>query len=63
VLPDENEAVVDAFLAATPTFTRGDAAAELARAGVALDTGRALQLYPHKHGCDGFYAEVLARTA
>ena len=63
VLPDENEAVVAAFLAANPAFTRGDAAADLARAGIKLDTGRALQLLPHKHGCDGFYAEVLARTA
>ena len=59
VLPDENEAVVDAFLAAHPAFARGDAAAELARAGIALDTGPALQLFPHRHGCDGFYAAVL----
>jgi 16S rRNA (cytosine967-C5)-methyltransferase len=61
VLPDENEAVVDAFLAAHPEFVLGDAAAELARAGIALDTGRALKLLPHTHGCDGFYAAVLAR--
>jgi len=62
VLPDENEAVVAAFLAANPAFTRCDATAELARAGINLDTGPALQLFPHTHGCDGFYAEVLART-
>jgi len=63
VLPDENEAVVSAFLAANSAFTRVDAAAELARAGVILDTGPSLQLFPHKQGCDGFYAEVLARAA
>ena len=63
VLPDENEAVVDAFLAAHPGFVRGNAAAELAQAGIPLDTGPALRLFPHKHGCDGFYAAVLARTA
>jgi len=63
VLPDENEAVVDAFLAAHPAFARGDAAAEFAHAGIPLDTGPALRLFPHKHGCDGFYAAVLARTA
>ncbi len=62
VLPDENEAVVDAFLAAHPAFARGDAAAEFAHAGIPLDTGPALRLLPHKHGCDGFYAAVLART-
>jgi 16S rRNA (cytosine967-C5)-methyltransferase len=63
VLPDENEAVVGAFLAAHPAFTQSDAAAELARAGIRLDTGQALQLLPHRHGCDGFYAAVLTRTA
>jgi 16S rRNA (cytosine967-C5)-methyltransferase len=63
VLPDENEAVVDAFLAAHPAFARGDAAAELAHAGIRLDTGPALRLLPHRHGCDGFYAAVLARTS
>jgi 16S rRNA (cytosine967-C5)-methyltransferase len=62
VLPDENEAVVDAFLAAHPAFAQGDAAAELARGGIALDTGPTLKLLPHKHGCDGFYAAVLSRT-
>ncbi len=61
VLPDENEDVVDAFLAASPDFAQADAAAELARAGIALDTGRALKLLPHTHGCDGFYAAVLER--
>ena len=62
VLPDENEAVVAAFLAARPDFAPGDAAAELARVGIALDTGPALKLLPHRHGCDGFYAVILSRT-
>jgi 16S rRNA (cytosine967-C5)-methyltransferase len=61
VLPDENEAIVDAFLAAHPHFAPGNAAAELARAGIALDTGPALRLFPHRHGCDAFYAAVLER--
>jgi 16S rRNA (cytosine967-C5)-methyltransferase len=63
VLPEENDAVVAEFVAAHPTFERLDASAELARAGIELDTGPALKLLPHKHGCDGFYAEVLTRTA
>jgi 16S rRNA (cytosine967-C5)-methyltransferase len=62
VLPAENEAIVDAFLAAQPAFSRLDAAAELARAGIALDTGPVLRLVPHRHGCDGFFAAVLARA-
>ena len=61
VLADENEAIVDAFLAANPHFAPGNAAAELARAGIALDTGPALRLFPHRHGCDAFYAAVLER--
>ena len=63
VLPDENERVVEGFLAAHPRFAMGDAAAELARAGIALDTGPTLKLLPHLHGCDGFFAAVLTRGA
>ena len=63
VLTDENEAVVAAFRAEHPQFAPVDAAAELARAGIALDTGPTLKLLPHKHGCDGFFAAVLTRTA
>ena len=62
VLPDENEAIVEGFLAAHPEFALGNAAAELARAGITLDTGPMLRLYPHRHGCDGFFAAVLERA-
>ena len=62
VLPEENDAVVDAFLAAHPHFEQRNAAAELARSGIALDTGPALRLFPHRHGCDGFFAAILERT-
>ena len=63
VLTDENEEVIAAFRAEHPRFAPVDAAAELARAGIALDTGPTLKLFPHKHGCDGFFAAVLTRTA
>ena len=63
VLPDENEAQVATFLAEHPGFAAVDAAAELARAGVALDTGPTLRLVPHRHGCDGFFAAVVERRA
>jgi 16S rRNA (cytosine967-C5)-methyltransferase len=62
VLPAENEVIVEDFLAAHPEFALADAAAELARAGIALDSGRMLHLYPHRHGCDGFFAAVLDRS-
>jgi len=61
VMPEENDAIVADFLAAHPDFERGDAAAELARAGIALNTGPTLVLLPHRHGCDGFFAAVLER--
>jgi 16S rRNA (cytosine967-C5)-methyltransferase len=61
VLPEENDDIVAAFLAAHPEFGVGNAAAELARAGIPLDTGPFLRLFPHRHGCDGFFAAVLER--
>jgi 16S rRNA (cytosine967-C5)-methyltransferase len=60
ILPDENEAIVDAFLAEHRDFELLDASVELARAGIPLATGgRTLALLPHRHGCDGFYAAAL----
>ena len=61
VMPDENERVIEQFLAANAQFTLGDASAELARAGIALDTGPMLKLMPHVHHCDGFFAATLTR--
>ena len=58
-----NNPQLAAFLAAHPEFALGDAAAELRRAGVALDTGRTLKLSTARHGCDGFFAAVLERAA
>ena len=62
VLPEENEAIVEGFLAGHPQFALGNAAAELAKAGIKLDAGPLLKLYPHRHGCDGFFAAVLERA-
>ncbi len=65
ILPEENEAVVNAFLAAHADFMRLPAAEVLARQGVDLGEGAAedLRLLPHRHGTDGFYAAVLERKA
>ena len=60
-LPEENQAIVDGFLAGHPGFRPVDAAAALAQADCPLDTGPTLQLLPHRHGCDGFFAAVLER--
>ncbi len=62
ILREENEDIVDAFLAAHPEFHRLDACATLQQQGIALDCGTDLRLLPHVHGSDGFYAAVLERT-
>ncbi len=64
LLPEENERIVDAFLAAHPGFARRSAAEILAAQGIRLEmAGVDLQLLPHIHGTDGFYAAVLERAA
>ena len=59
----ENQDVVSAFLGAHPQFKLLPASEVLAQQHIALDTGDYLQLYPHRHDCDGFFAAVLARAA
>ncbi len=61
ILPEENEAVVDAFLASHADFERLSAAEVLAKQGIEMDVGTELRLLPHTHGTDGFFAAVLER--
>ncbi|MEO8443297.1 MAG: SAM-dependent methyltransferase, partial [Betaproteobacteria bacterium] len=59
----ENQDVVTAFLAAHPQFRLLPASQVLAQQQIPLDTGDFLQLYPHRHGCDGFFAAILVRES
>jgi 16S rRNA (cytosine967-C5)-methyltransferase len=61
ILPEENEQVVEAFLAAHPDFAWLNCAEILAQQQVALDTGKYLRLFPHIHGTDGFFAAVMEK--
>ena len=61
ILPEENEAIVDAFLAAHPGFRRLSARELLSAQGIAVDCGEDMCLAPQLHGTDGFYAAVLER--
>ena len=61
ILPEENEQVVEAFLAAHPQFQLLDAATVLAQQHISLNTGKYLRLLPHLHGTDGFFAAVMER--
>ncbi|MGD9786600.1 MAG: RsmB/NOP family class I SAM-dependent RNA methyltransferase [Sulfuricellaceae bacterium] len=62
LLREENEGIVEAFLAAHPDFRLASAAQALAEARVALDTGDYLKLQPQTHGTDGFFAAVMERA-
>lgn len=59
LLPEENEQVVDAFLACNPRFVLKNATEILQQQHIALDTGDYLRLNPADHGTDGFFAAVL----
>ena len=63
LLAEENDAVVDAFLAAHPDFQQVSASEALAQAKIELDTGDRLRLDPANHGTDGFFACVMERIA
>ncbi|MCM0044196.1 MAG: RsmB/NOP family class I SAM-dependent RNA methyltransferase [Burkholderiaceae bacterium] len=61
LLGSENEGIVGHFLAAHPDFALVPARDALAEQKIALDTGDYLQLLPHLHQSDGFFAAVMER--
>jgi 16S rRNA (cytosine967-C5)-methyltransferase len=61
ILPDENEAIADAFSAAHAEFAPLSCAELLAAQRVSLDSAARLRLWPHRHGCDGFFAAAFER--
>lgn len=63
LLTEENETIVETFLAAHPEFRALSAEALLAARQVRLETGDWLRLDPARHGTDGFFAAALERTA
>ncbi|MFM9880118.1 MAG: RsmB/NOP family class I SAM-dependent RNA methyltransferase [Burkholderiaceae bacterium] len=66
VLPQENEAIAQAFSQAHPDFTPLDVAALLTAlkvpAAEGLCTGPYMRLWPHLHQTDGFFAAVWQKT-
>ncbi|MDR2014225.1 MAG: RsmB/NOP family class I SAM-dependent RNA methyltransferase [Azoarcus sp.] len=61
-LDEENDGVVDAFLATHPEFVALIAEDILTRQGIAPGTGERLRLSPLAHETDGFFAAVLMRV-
>jgi 16S rRNA (cytosine967-C5)-methyltransferase len=63
VLPEENRGVVDRFLAAHAGFHLLDCGALLEKAQIPLQLEGCMELLPHVHGTDGFFAAVMERNA
>ncbi len=64
-LREENEEVVEQFLAGNPLFTQISAPDILARRGIDVQhdaSQKALRLYTHRHNTDSFFAAVLERA-
>jgi len=60
---EENEEVVEAFLAEHPHFELRPVADTLGRERAeALGLARFLRLFPHRHGTDGFFGALLLRS-
>ena len=58
-LPEENQEIVEQFLASHPRFTLLNCADVLMQQKIPLDTGVYLQLFPGLHRTDGFFAAAL----
>lgn len=63
MLAEENEAIVEAFVAAHAEFSVVDCDSVLAQQSIALRSGKFLRLTPQLHGTDGFFGAVLTRRA
>ncbi len=63
LLEEENEAIVDAFLAAHPDYALTPVRDLLAAQNIDLEMGDTLRLDPALHNTDGFFAAVLERKA
>lgn len=61
LLKEENEVIAEAFLSAHPEFVLIPANEVLAQQQINLDTGKYLNLLPHLHDTDGFFAAVFEK--
>ena len=63
ILEEENRVIAESFLAGHPQFAPQSAADVLKKERIELDTGPYLELWPHRHGTDGFFGAVFGRGA
>jgi 16S rRNA (cytosine967-C5)-methyltransferase len=62
LLEQENQDIVRAFLQEHRAFSLRTASEALAEERIALQAGEFLELWPHSHATDGFFAAVLERA-
>lgn len=62
ILPEENQHIVQAFLAEHPDFVLLPAGEVLQQQKIDLEMGDYLELRPHLHATDGFFAAVMERV-
>jgi 16S rRNA (cytosine967-C5)-methyltransferase len=62
LLPEENEAVIEAFLKSARDFTAAPSDRIPAEVRAVVDGEGFLRCFPHRHDTDGFFAARLART-
>jgi 16S rRNA (cytosine967-C5)-methyltransferase len=63
LLDEENDGIVQGFLASHPDFELVPMHKVLAEQRISMEMGDYLKMLPHKHGTDGFFAAVLERKA
>jgi 16S rRNA (cytosine967-C5)-methyltransferase len=61
ILHAENQRVVERFVTEHGSFVIRSASEVLKAQQINVETGEFLELYPHRHGCDGFFAAVFER--
>jgi 16S rRNA (cytosine967-C5)-methyltransferase len=62
--PEENEGIVDTFLASTPGFGAVHASEATTRlAGAVIDARGQLRTQPHLHGLEAFFGAVFERRS
>jgi 16S rRNA (cytosine967-C5)-methyltransferase len=63
ILPEENQQIVQTFLATHPEFALIPAGDVLQQQKIPMEAGDYLELRPQLHGTDGFFAAVLERSS
>lgn len=63
ILPEENQDIIYDFLDMNPNFEIIPVGQMIKLDNLYLDNDNFLQLFPHVHGCDGFFACLMQRKA